>query len=53
MSQLFLLQVVLVRVGVPQFSYDYFGGRGLKRLRTTDIDNWSKSDFVLDSYAQA
>ena len=42
MPQVLQLQV-LVRVGGPQLKYDYFGGRGLKRLRTTDL----KHDFYI------
>ena len=30
--------LVLVRVGGPQLKYDYFGGRGLKRLRSTAVN---------------
>ena len=30
--------LVLVRVGGPQLKYDYFGGHGLKRLRTADVE---------------
>ena len=29
--------LVLVRVGGPQLKYDYLGGHGLKRLRTTAL----------------
>ena len=33
--------LVLVRVGGPQLKYDYFGGRGLKRLRTASLGEYT------------
>ena len=44
--------LVLVKVGGPQLKYDYFGGRGLERLRTTGLD-WRGHFLQVDKRAGA